>query len=110
MNTIAGAARREMQAVFNDLYGKMSRRELIQWKGVDCFPTIDLVREIFRERVRQIINTPGAIQSVDPSKPIGVQCKDCKKVHMIPRDVRVFKCCTHEEQWVVKSRSLDLIP
>lgn len=109
-NTIAGTARREMQQVFKELRQVLSDRQLIFWKGVLRVPTIELVREIYWDRVRQILNTPGAVQPVDPATPIAVQCKDCKRVHMVARDVKTFVCCSSEEQWVVKSRNVDLIP
>ena len=57
------------------------------------------VRKILRE----------AHVEVNPDSPIASQCRNCKKVTMVARDVKTFRChcSSYEEQWVCKSRYFD---
>lgn len=107
---IAGDARREMARTFAELRGILNRRELILWRGVMRMPTAELISEIYWARVREILR--NAHVEINPDSPIAIQCANCKRVDMVKRDVRTFHChCSpSEEQWVHKSRSVDLIP
>lgn len=64
-------------------------------------------RDMYWTEVREILKS--AHIEVNPDSPIGIQCGNCKKVSMIARDVKTFRCeCSpYEEQWVMKSRYFD---
>lgn len=64
-------------------------------------------RDMYWTEVRKILR--NAHVEVNPDSPIAIQCYNCKKVSMIARDVKTFRChcSSYEEQWVVKSRYFD---
>lgn len=67
----------------------------------------DDARKMYWADVRKIMR--DAHIEVNPNSPIAVQCQNCRKVEMVARDVKSFKChcSSYEEQWVCKSRYID---
>ncbi len=72
--------------------------------------TLEQAQKMYREEVMQILRSCHV--QVDPDSPVAIQCGNCRKVTMVARDVKVFRChCSpHEEQWSCKSWHVEGVP
>jgi hypothetical protein len=69
---------------------KAKRTQIVTWRRIGII-TSDRARELLADANQEFFRREF-FEEVDASSMTGVRCLDCSKLHIMAREVRVYKC------------------
>lgn len=103
---VTDKARAEIKRHYlSEIKPMLDRRQWVTYKMVYQPMTAALASQMYWEYAHKVMRA-GGVEPVNPDGNIRIQCRVCKRISSVKRDVKRFTCCG-AEQFVCQSRNIE---